>query len=439
MDIRSLTELRKADERTLRFTSLGFATGGMLRPADAVAYQQEVISRADLVPAVAESTRNAFERVRLLYSYGVLSYDMFTAADDLAHLVIEQALRDRFMEFHGGVVPFEDAQGRAHHVTAASFDDLYDELHTDNRLRKPQRWRLRLGGTGELIYFDGMLDSLMRWARGEGLLRGQRNRWLEPVLRKFRNRVAHGTGGHLLMPVDAARTISDAAEIINHLWGSSTPGGRLYPAPVRREIQVVAWRPGGSVMSGLAILPPDPQFAHWTYVVVRAVLHDEGLDRLDALYETTTYPCDLLWGPGNCEDAAIWLEQARPTEDEVDVLDRLFLLQCHKGRLYLPHCLDVAAGLAEQERQGTWYLVRADNPSDALGHARSLLAGQCVSAAEPCPRCAAETVGIGTWQEVTDLAAAAGITIRPRRPTDVRVPSVRAWPRYFEVPSRSSP
>ena len=32
-----------------------------------------------------------------------------------------------------------------------------------------------------------MLDSLMRWARGEGLLRGQRNRWLEPVLRKFRN------------------------------------------------------------------------------------------------------------------------------------------------------------------------------------------------------------------------------------------------------------
>ena len=63
------------------------------------------------------------------------------------------------------------------------------------------------------------------------------------------------------MPVDSARTISDAAEIINHLWGSSTPGGRLYPAPVRSEIQVVAWRTDGSVMNGLASLPPDSQFA----------------------------------------------------------------------------------------------------------------------------------------------------------------------------------
>ena len=110
------------------------------------------------------------------------------------------------------------------------------------------------------------------------------------------------------MPVDSARTISDAAEIINHLWGSSTPGGRLYPAPVHREIQVVARRPDGSMMSGLASRPPDPELADWTYVVVRAVLHDEGLGRLDALYETTTYPCDLLWGRGRCEDAGAWLQ-----------------------------------------------------------------------------------------------------------------------------------
>jgi hypothetical protein len=304
VEIKSLKELRKVDERTRRFTSLGFATGGMLGPANAATYQQELISRADLVPAVAEATRNAFERVRLLHSYGVLSYDMFTAADDLAHLVIEQALRDRFMESHDGVVPFEDAQGTVHDVAAASFEELYNQIHEDSRLRKPQRWRLRSRRTGELIYFDGMLDSLMRWARDEGLLRGQRNRRLEPVLRKFRNHVAHGAGGHLVMPVDSARTISDVAEIVNHLWGASTPGGHLYPAPVHREIQVVAWRADGSVMNGLASLPPDPRFADWTYVVVRAVLHDEGLNRLDALYETTTYPCDLLWGPGTCVDAA---------------------------------------------------------------------------------------------------------------------------------------
>jgi hypothetical protein len=277
---------------------------------------------------------------------------VFTAADDLAHLVIEQALRDRFIEFHDGTVPFQDAHGTVHHVPAASFEALYEEIHAEGRLRSPQRWRLQLRRTGKLIYFDGMLDSLLRWARAEGLLRGQRNRQLEPVLKKFRNDVAHGSGHHLVMPVDSARTISDAAEIINHLWGSPTPGGRLYPAPIRRIIQVVAWAPGRTVMSGPAGRPPDPQFADWTCALVRAVPHDEGLMRLDALYESTTYPCDFVWGPGAWKDASAWLEQEQPPEDEVDVLDRLFFVQRHNGRLYLPRSPHVVAGLAEEERHG---------------------------------------------------------------------------------------
>ncbi len=438
MEIRSLEELRRVDERTPRFAPLGLATGGKLRPEDAAVYQQEVISHAELVPAVAEGTRTAFGRLRSLHAYGVLSYDIFTVADDLAHLVIEQALRDRFVEFHEGVVPFKDARGMVHEVTAASFDALYREIHKESRLRKPERWRLRLRSTGELIYFDGMLDSLLRWARGEGLLRGQRNRWREPALKRLRDFVAHGSGGHLVTPVDSALTISDAAEIINHLWGSATPGGRLYPAPIQREIQVVAWSPGGSVMSGLASsYMPDPQFSGWTYVLVRAVLHDAGLRRLDALYETTTYPCDLLWGPGTWEDASAWLHEERPTNDEVEVLDRLFLFQRHTGRLYLPRSPDVAAGLAEEERQGTWYLVRADFPADAVTHARNVIAGQCSSDRGSCGQCAAEAVGTGTWQEMIDIAVSTGITINPRQPLDAKVPSIMGWPRYFEVPGDS--
>lgn len=70
MDIKSLEELRQADERTLRFAPLGLALGGMLRPEDAAVFQQETISHAELVPAVTESTRNTFERLRLLFSYG---------------------------------------------------------------------------------------------------------------------------------------------------------------------------------------------------------------------------------------------------------------------------------------------------------------------------------------------------------------------------------
>jgi hypothetical protein len=69
---------------------------------------------------------------------------MFAAADDLAQLVIEQALRDRFVEFHGGTVPFQDADGTIHNVPAASFQALYEEIHAEGRLRKPKRWRLRL-------------------------------------------------------------------------------------------------------------------------------------------------------------------------------------------------------------------------------------------------------------------------------------------------------
>ena len=34
----------------------------------------------------------------------------------------------------------------------------------------------------------------------------------------------------------AADTMGDLVEIINQLWGVPTPGGRLFPAPLRREV-----------------------------------------------------------------------------------------------------------------------------------------------------------------------------------------------------------
>jgi hypothetical protein len=237
LEIRPLAELQEPDKMTLRFGPMGLETGRMLVADDAALYRQEVISGADLVPAAAASTRRTFERLRSTYAYGILSYEIFTVVHDLVQLVIEQALRDRFMEFHHGVVCFQDTAGAVHEIRERTFDELHDALHSENRLRRPQSWRLPLRRTGELIYFDGMLHSLFRWARGEGLLRGQRNRRLEPLLKTTRNYVAHGSGDHLVTPVDTARDINDAAEIINQLWGSATPGGRLFPAPIRREVQ----------------------------------------------------------------------------------------------------------------------------------------------------------------------------------------------------------
>ena len=258
MRIKSLDELREVDERTLKFQPLGL--GGRMRPEDAARYQQEVISHPGLAPEVPPRVGACFERLCTIYSYGVLCYEFFTVAYDQAQLALEFALRERFMEFHGGTVTFRDKDGEPRDVTAVTFGQLHAEM-TGHLRRRDGGWRLVLRRTGDTVYFDGMLDSLIRWARGEGLLRGQRNRALEPVLRKLRNHVAHGSGDHLLMPVDAARAISDVAEIISQLWGAPTPGGRLYPAPARREIHLVGWSAHGDVMAGQIALSNDDQTA----------------------------------------------------------------------------------------------------------------------------------------------------------------------------------
>src|SRR5260221_4972602 len=54
MDILTFTELTTPDERSLRFTPLGLATGGKLSPEKTAEFQQRSIATADLVPAVPE-------------------------------------------------------------------------------------------------------------------------------------------------------------------------------------------------------------------------------------------------------------------------------------------------------------------------------------------------------------------------------------------------
>src|SRR5712691_6763946 len=138
-------------------------------------------------------------------------------------------------------------------------------------------------------------------------------------------------------------------------------------------------------------LPPD-EFADWSCVLVRAVPGNDRLDRYDAQYETTLYPCDLLWGPDAWRDASAWLSKHDHDVDEVEILDRLFVLQHHEGRLYQPRNVDVATRLADEDRCGEWHLIRADFPDDALTHARGAIFGQCQPTAGTCGQCAAESV-----------------------------------------------
>lgn len=358
VEIRSLDELREVDERTLSFSPFGL--GGKMAAHDAARFQQEAVSHPELAPAVPQRVRDCVDRLRMTHAYGVLHYDFFTIAHDQAQLALEFALRERFAELQGSTAQFRDEAGKAHDIATTPFRDLQAEV----RRHEEDVWRLVVHRTGATVRFDGMLDSLLRWAREEGLLRGQVNRARDRALRDMRDHVAHGAGDHLLMPVNSARAIGDVVEIVNQLWGAATPGGRMYPAPIRREILIVGWSPRGEVMAGAAGPPPgeDPADGR-TWVIVRAVPHDEGLMRFDSLFEVTEYPCELLWGPGSAADAVAWVERERPLGDTVEVLDRLFLVQYYGDRLYFPRRPEIALGLVDSERAGTWSLIRADSDS----------------------------------------------------------------------------
>jgi hypothetical protein len=300
MNIRTLHELQEPEEVVLRFTPLGLSTGSRVLTAEAAArFQQETIGRSDLVAAVPEGTRKSFERLRSLHTYGLFYYELFTAADDLSLLVLGQALQELFVAHFGGAIPFVNKDGECT-LQVSSFDGVYDALRGGSLAKGG--WLLRRRDSSPAAKFEPTFRGLLKWARMEGLLRGQRNRRLEEVLVRIRNRVAHPSSYGLTTPVDSARSISDIGEIINHLWGTPTPGGRLYPAPILREILAVGWDQSGArrvKLRGEQLETVAEDERDWTYVVVRAVAEDEGVWEFDSRFEVTSFPADLLWGPGS--------------------------------------------------------------------------------------------------------------------------------------------
>jgi hypothetical protein len=99
-----------------------------------------------------------------LYAYGVLCYDLYTVAGDLARLVIEQALRERFLPFYNRTVTFvHDRDGSERVISAGNWDEFRAALPPS------RQWRLRLRSGREDVRFNRMPTSLLRWARAEGL------------------------------------------------------------------------------------------------------------------------------------------------------------------------------------------------------------------------------------------------------------------------------
>jgi hypothetical protein len=407
MIIKTLAELQQPDEASLYSTPWG--ASGRTRPEDAALYLQYSVSRLELSEQVPESTRKSFERLRTLYAYGILCYDLYTVAGDLARLVIEQALRERFLPFYNETVSFvHDLDGSERVISARNWDEFQAALPPS------RQWRLRLRSGHEPIRFNGMLTSLLRWARAEGLLAGQGDRMRDEPRAWFRNYVAHPSY-HLDDPGHAGWAIADLAQVINRLWGA--PSGMQ----VRREPMVIAWSADTVTWNTAASFTPIPGAGDLTCVIVLADPEDPGLADYDALYESTYRPCDWLWGPGNWAGAQAWLEDRRPAGDEAETIDRLFLLRYEDPMLYLPRSPAVAAALTPGDRDGTWYLIRADYPFAAFSHQRQVLAevpGH--AAAGDCKACPVQTIAAGDIDAVLGKCEELGADVMPREVPDVR-------------------
>ena len=416
----SLEELRRPDDRTLLFTPLGLGQGWKLAPEDSVCVPAGRDRRCRSYGGRTTIGARGLRASQEIHAYGVLCYDNYTMTAELTSVVVEQALRERFLDFYSGQVPLQNKVGALDFVEIKSFYDLGGKLWKGGSHAKGG-WELRPKSPGPRIPVPTSLAPLLRWAGREGLLPGRRNRTRGSLLAEFRNDFAHGAGFRVATPVESARRISDTAEMINRLWGVSTPGGRLYPTPLRREVRVIAWSDGARThcRPEQILLQVEEDGDDHTYVALRCVPDDPGLWDFDARYERTTYPCDFLWGPGDAESAFGWCQAQHPEPDEVEHLDRLFLVRVDERKTYLPMRPEVLAGLPPENRTGAWNLIRADFPNDAFAHVRSH--GSADSVGEPPCGCPVEVVSIGGWDEVR---APLGDVVAPANPPSLRVPGL---------------
>jgi hypothetical protein len=427
MEIRSFESLTTPDERTLHFGPLGL--GGAMPGEIATEHQQRVVAPFGLVDQVPEHTRRAFERLQLLHTYGVFCYEFFTVADENSLLVLELALAERFMAFYGNEVPFVIARGpdkgKELPLGIQYYDEVYRAVRSDGSHSQPNIY-LKPKSGNKPFRFNGLFSDLIRWARSERLLGGQRNRRIEPVYARMRNRVAHPRSTNITMPVNSARSIRDTAEIINRLWGQNTSGGRLYPAPLDLDVVVLGWNHDGSETTSFRAecLDRTDLDEDWSWIVINA-LFDDQLNDFNSRYETTGYPSQLLHGPGRYSEIRAWIESTHPSSIQVDYLDRYFLIRVDEDRMFWPMRPSVASGLQDPNRKGLWHLIKADFPGDAFVHLRGGPWGSAIicSKSGTCDNCAVEHVGKGKLDTMLRRLRALGEVVEKERPTPVAVPS----------------
>jgi hypothetical protein len=322
---------------------------------------------ADDVP---QDVRDNFERARKLHLYGVLEYEFFTAAADYALLVLEGALRVRFLSYYSGGIP----------VARRDADETLQARAFDDVRAARRKYKLR-GGDGKTHNLPVGAGALLDWARRERLLAGTRSRIVDRALAALRDHAAHPVSYTLEMPPQSAGTLTDVAEVINKLWGHDTPGGRLFPSPMTRRPRVAALAPDRSAAAELRLDQVQSVSAEqrtWLFAVFLAVDTEElttiGRDGLgfshDPGHQTTLFPCDKLW-EGSWHDLVEAIDGGAfsANADTVQHLDRLFFVRADSDSIdYARSPADLLALSSLPE--GRWYAVIADTPLDAWAHVR---------------------------------------------------------------------
>lgn len=358
-----LAELQTPDELSLIFNPIGL--GSPISREDAAEHQAQMIERATLVQEVPLAVQENFERARKLHLYGILEYEFFTAAGDYAVLVLEGALRLRFLSYYKSRIPvYRGADPGV--IEADDFEPI---------LRARGNTRLRRGDLREPL--PRYLKSLLDWARSERLLPGRRTRIVDRALVFFRNHAAHPVDRTIDDPVGSARMLRDVAEYINCLWGVRVEDGRLFGGPIRRRPRVAAVHGDGSHsemglqhVAGLKSDERDGTFAVFLAaddealtLPFRGFAYQEG-------FQATIYPCERLWIGGRVELVArIKAGEFDEVEDRVEHRDRTFLIRTTDGgpdparsRRDLLELIDPPAG--------TWAAIVADDPHEAFCHVR---------------------------------------------------------------------
>jgi hypothetical protein len=386
-----LADLQTPDEATLVFNPMGL--GGRMEPEDAARFQARAIADARLVGSVPVDIEENFERARQLHLYGVLQYEFFTVASDYALLVLEGALRVRFLSHYADGIPVV-RKGREEKLHAESFDAV----------RRAAR-SMRLRGTEEVRSLPLGAQALLGWARQERLLPGSETRRVDHALGELRNHAAHPEGRTVLAPPDSARMVRDVAEVINTLWGHRVPGGRLFPAPVARipRVASIATDGSGAAEMGLHHVPDlDRREQESEFAVFLAATDEKLTERSGDSWafthrqgvQRTVYPCEQLW-MGTYPDLVVALEAGAFADraDTVEHLDRLFFIRVQGEHIDEPRDVGDLLILDEPCR-GRWHALVADSPFQAFLHVKNHTRTETEEDLGSCPDCFVRTRGV---------------------------------------------